>query len=417
MPSAGCVPSSHELRSEEEPVHKSPKVLIAGGGIGGAATAVALLRRGIEVQLFEQAPALQEVGAGVQISPNGSRALDSLGVFDELQKLSCKPDRKEFRLWNTGAAWPMFDLGPAAVRTYGYPYLTVYRPDLLDALVAGIESLDRTAINLDSKVVSFSQDKDGVALRLEDGRTVEGDILIGADGVRSVIRQAMWNDGAPAYSGLVAWRSVIPMETLPAHMRQMVGSTWIGPRGHVVNYPLHGGALMNFVGTIERPDWNVSTWRTQGTAKECADDFRGWHEDVYALIAAAPALSIWALMVREPMRQWTQGRVTLLGDACHPTLPFLAQGAVMAIEDGVVLGRSFELASRPQDALLRYEAARIDRTARMVRGARDNTERFHNPLLATEDGARAYLQSEWGREPIADRYDWLYSYDAAATTL
>jgi salicylate hydroxylase len=391
-----------------------PRILIAGGGIGGTAAALSLLQHGFDVQLFEQAPELQEVGAGVQISPNGSRALDALGAFERLQESSCTPVRKEFRLWNSGASWPMLDLGQDAIAKYGYPYLTVYRPDLLDALVKGIRRINPDAINLDSRVVGLHQDDSSVTLEFDSGRRAVGDVLIGADGVRSLVRENLWGGTQPKFSGMVAWRGVIPIDRLPAHMRQMVGTTWIGPGGHVVNYPLHRGELMNFVGTIERQDWQVESWRTQGTAEECSSDFAGWHEDVHTMIKASPALFKWALMEREPMPQWSKGRVTLLGDACHPTLPFLAQGAVMAIEDGVVLGRCFaKYGSDPTVAFQRYEAARVGRTSRMVRGARDNTDRFHNKQLATEEGAQKYLQQEWSREPIRDRYDWLYAYNAA----
>lgn len=389
------------------------RIVIAGGGIGGMAAALALLQKGFKVRVFEQAPALTEVGAGVQISPNGSRALDALGAFERLQALSCTPERKEFRLWNSGTAWPMFDLGEQAVGKYGYPYLTVYRPDLLEALTEGVRALDPHSIVLDARVTGVEQGSDAVTLVLEDGRRVEGDILIGADGVRSKVREILWGGAKPKFSGMVAWRGVIPMENLPEHLRRMVGNTWIGPGGHVVHYPLRNGKLMNFVGTIDREDWQAEAWNVQGAAEDCARDFAGWHEDVHTMIHAAPALFTWALMVRDPMDKWTKGRVSLVGDACHPTLPFLAQGAVMAIEDGVVLARCLaEAGDDLPSALERYENARIARTSKMVLGARDNTDRFHNSELRTEEGARRYLEREWSRAPIHDRYDWLYSYDA-----
>lgn len=397
---------------------KSKKILIAGGGIGGMSAGLSLLQRGFDVELYERAEELQEVGAGVQISPNGGRALDALGVFAHLQELSCAPTRKEFRLWDTGKAWPMFDLGEQAVSKYGYPYLTVYRPDLLDALAAGVRKIRPEAIHLGSRITSLREESDAVVLEMEGGREARGDVLIGADGVRSVVREKLWGGGKPKFSGMVAWRGVIPMERLPAHQRVMVGSTWIGPGGHVVCYPLRRGELMNFVGTIERQDWQIESWRALGAPEECANDFRGWHDDVQAMILAAPALFKWALMGRDPMPRWSKDRITLLGDACHPTLPFLAQGAVMAIEDAVVLGRCLADASdNIAETLRRYERARIERTSRMVLGARDNTARFHNAELADEIGAQKYLEREWSREPIRDRYDWLYSYDATAVAV
>ncbi|KAG5723534.1 hypothetical protein E4T56_gene1941, partial [Termitomyces sp. T112] len=201
------------------------------------------------------------------------------------------------------------------------------------------------------------------------------------------------------------------MDRLPERLRDMLGWTWIGPGGHLVNYPLRGGKLMNMIGTIERNDWQVESWYTQGSNEECARDFAGWHEDVQTLIRAAPSVMKWAFMERAPRQTWSVGRATLLGDACHATLPFLAQGAVMSIEDGVVLGRCLDKYADPVEALHRYEQARVERTSAMVRGAKENTSRFHESALATEEGAIAYMESEWSRDPIRDRYDWLYRYD------
>ena len=396
---------------------KSLKVLIAGGGIGGMAAALALLRRGFDVEVYEQAAELGEVGAGVQISPNGSRALDELGVFEALRAASCAPTRKEFRLWNTGKSFPMFDLGDAAIDLYGYPYLTVYRPDLLDTLANAVRAIKPDAIHLGSPVVSVAQDGKMVSLTRENGDVATGDILVGADGVKSTVRKSLFGDDAASFFGLVAWRSVIPMEILPERMREMVGWTWIGPGGHLVNYPLRGGKLMNMIGTIERDDWQVESWRMEGSREECLNDFAGWHEDVQTLIKAAPTLMKWAFMERPPRQVWTMGRATLLGDACHATLPFLAQGAVMSIEDGVILGRCLEAYDDPEVALQKYEAARVDRTTAMVKGARENTGRFHEKALATEEGAIEYMKNEWSRDPITDRYDWLYRYDVRTAAI
>ena len=387
------------------------KILIAGGGIGGAAAALALLRRDFEVEVYEQAPELGEVGAGVQISPNGSRALDELGVYQALKAASCAPERKEFRLWSTGKSWPMFDLGDVATEKYGYPYLTVYRPDLLDTLVNGVREISPDAIHLGSAVTGVAQDGDQVSITLANGETATGDVLIGADGVKSTVRHCLWDDDEATFYGLVAWRSVIPMERLPDHMRHMVGSTWIGPGAHMVNYPLRGGKLMNMIGTIERNDWQVHSWHAEGSKEECKRDFTEWHEDVQTLIDCAPTLMKWAFMERPPRQTWSKGRITLLGDAAHATLPFLAQGAVMSIEDGVVLGRCLEKYDDPEIALSKYELARVERTSKMVRGAKDNTARFHDQALRTETDAIKFMENEWSRAPITERYDWLYSYD------
>jgi salicylate hydroxylase len=394
-------------------------VLIAGGGIGGLAAAAALLQKGIDVDVYEQATELKEVGAGIQISPNGNRVLDALGVFQDLKELSCNPERKEFRLWNTGRPWPMFSLGKTVVENYGYPYLTVYRPDLHGALAQRVRKLKPNAIHLGCPVAGLAQDKGGVQLELKDGRSIRGDALIGADGVRSVVRNTLWGPTNPEFSGMVTWRSLIPMELLPPHMQVSVGSTWIGPGGHVVTYPLQKSKIMNFVATMEGRNWNHSGGSAPGTTEECLSDFAGWHEDVQTMIRLSPSLLKWALACRDPIAQWTKGRISLLGDAAHATLPFLAQGAVHSIEDGLVLARCLEgVASTGVPAALeRYEAARIERTSRMVRGATANTERFHSKELVTEERAEKYLQSEWSQSPIFERYDWLYRYDAVSTPI
>ena len=389
------------------------KVIIAGGGIGGMSAALAMLQRGIDVEVYEQAPEIKEVGAGIQISPNGNKVLDALGVFQTLRELSCDPVRKEFRLWNTGKPWPMFDLGKQAIERYGYPYLTVYRPDLLDTLANAVRALKPDAIHLGSRCAGVAQDAGGAELILQDGRRARGDVLIGADGVRSVVRTALWGECSPQFTGMVAWRGLIPMDKLPPHMQAKVGSTWIGPGGHAVSYPLHRGEIMNFVATIEGKQWTAAAGSEPGTALECLQDFAGWHEDVQTMIRLSPQLLKWALAARDPIPNWTQGRISLLGDACHATLPFLAQGAVHSIEDGLVLARCLEkYPGDLPDALARYEQARKERTSRMVRGATANTDRFHSRELANEESAERYLQREWSTEPIADRYDWLYSYDA-----
>ncbi len=387
------------------------KVLIAGAGLGGLAAALALLQRGMDVEVYEQAAELREVGAGVQISANGSRVLHALGIAAAVEREACEASGKEIRLWSTGRSWKLFDLGAESVARYGFPYYTVYRPDLHAALVEGVRRVKPDAIRLGARVAGFSQQPGRAVLHLEDGQAVEGDALIGADGIQSAIRHGLFGEDQARFSGMMAWRGVIPMTSLPAHMRGLVATNWIGPGRHVVQYPLHRGELMNFVGIVERQDWQVESWNERGTTDELAADFQGWHPDVQAMIQAIPTPYKWALMLRPPLESWTRGRVTLLGDACHPTLPMMAQGAVQAMEDGLILGRALETAAGDiPGALLRYERARRDRTNRMVVASAENAKRFHNPTLAEEAGAQAYIDREWAEERVRERYDWLFRY-------
>lgn len=397
---------------------EKPHILIAGGGIGGMAVALSLLRAGFDVDIYEQAPQYREVGAGIQISPNGNRALDYLGVFTTLQELSCNADGKEIRLWNNGKTWKLFDMGQQAVARYGYPYLTVYRPDLLQVLTDAVLALKPDALHLGAQVSGYDEANGHVGLRLESGASVLGDVLIGADGVHSRVRGVLHGASNAQFSGMMAWRGVIPMDRLPLHMSRPVATNWVGPGAHVVCYPLRAGKLMNFVATVERSDWKIESWMAQGTAEECRNDFVGWHEDIQTMISSAPSLFKWALMVRPPMDSWAVGRATLMGDACHPTLPFLAQGGVMALEDAVILGRCFATyGDEPEQALQHYERARIDVTRRKVLGASANTERFHNAALATEAGAQAYIDAQWSQSASQDRYEWIFRDDVTTTPI
>ena len=394
------------------------RVLIAGAGIGGLTAALAALRQGHEVEVYEQASELKEVGAGVQLSANGTRVLYALGVGEELKSLSCEATGKEIRLWNTGETWKLFDLGKVSIERYGFPYFTVYRPDLLDVLARAVRRLKADAIHLGRKCVGFTQTDGEVRLDLEDGTTATGDALIGADGVHSTIRQTLFGADKPQFSGIIAWRGIIPMERLPARMERRVGVNWVGPGGHVVHYPLRGGAVLNFVGALERTDWQIESWSARGTTEELAADYRGWHEDIQTLIRNIPVPHKWALMVRPPMPRWTVGRVTLLGDACHSMVPFLAQGAVMAMEDGLILARALtELDGDVASRLARYEEARRERTRRAVEGSADNIARFHDRALADPVGARQYVEREWAGHNVASRYEWLFRYDALTETL
>src|SRR5882762_2419846 len=392
-------------------MRREPRVLIAGGGIGGLTAALALLRAGMDVEVYEQAAELKEVGAGVQLAANGTRVLYALGVGEELKALSCEAQGKEIRLWNSGETWKLFDLGPLSIERYGAPYFTVYRPDLLEVLARAVRREKADAIHLASRCAGLAQDDDGVTLRLESGATASGDALLGADGVHSRIRQALFGPDKPEFTGVIAWRGIVPMQRLPKHMARMVGSNWIGPGGHIVHYPLRAGKVMNFVGALERSDWRIESWSARGTREELIADFRGWHDDIQAFIREIDTPYKWALMVRPPLERWTVNRVTLAGDAAHSMLPFLAQGAIMAIEDGCVLARGLAEYGVP-DALKRYENARKDRARRTVEGSAANIHRFHNPVLADPEEGRRFIDREWTSRGIADRYEWLFRYDA-----
>jgi salicylate hydroxylase len=390
------------------------RILIVGAGIGGLNVALALLRDGHDVAICEQAPHLAELGAGVQISANGARVLFALGLEDALRRVWSEPAGKEIRLWNTGETWKLFDLGAESVARYGAPYFMIHRADLHQVLIDAVRALRPDAIALNARVTGFEDDGRHVTLQLAGGERVTGDALIGADGVHSRVRNILVGDDKPVFTGCMAWRGLVPVVKLPAHMRRNVGVNWVGPGGHVINYLLRRAEIFNFVGIIER-DWRVESWTERGTPEECAADFPGWHADIHAIVRNIGEPYKWALLGREPLARLAYGRVALLGDAAHPTLPMLAQGANMAIEDGMVLARC--LAADGETALARYDAARVERTARLVRGANEMAKRFHNPALADASGAKTYVDAQWNEETVKQRYDWIFEYDATSVAI
>jgi len=387
------------------------RILIVGAGIGGLTAALALLRDGHDVQVYEQAPALAELGAGVQISANGSRVLFALGLEAPIRQVWCEPAGKEIRLWNTGETWKLFDLGAESVARYGAPYFMIHRADLHRVLIEAVQERAPDTIHLDKRVTGFDDDGTSVTLHLANGEHVTGDALIGSDGVHSRIRNILIGDDRPQFTGCMAWRGLVPVEKLAAHMRRNVGVNWVGPGGHVINYQLRCGELFNFVGVVEG-DWRVESWTEKGSPEECAADFPGWHDDIHAIIRNIEQPYKWALLGRAPLSRFSYGLATLLGDAAHPTLPMLAQGANMAIEDGMVLARCLNAYHDIETALARYDAVRVERTARLVQGANDMARRFHNPALAEAAGAKAYIDTQWNEQTVKQRYDWIFQYDA-----
>ena len=394
------------------------KVIIAGGGIGGLTAALALLNRGFEVTVLEQTPQMGEVGAGLQLSANATRVLFQLGLDKALQEVTNPPGGKFIRLWNTAEEWKLFDLGDESLVRYGYPYLMFYRPDLQKVLVDALRQRSPDALVLGAKVVDVSQTPEEVEVKLADGRLLTGAALVGADGVHSVVRAKMIAEDKPRFSGCIAWRGVVPIERLPESMHTAAAINWIGPGAHFTQYTIGAGSLIGFTGVVEKEGWERESWTASGSLEECLADYAGWHPEIHALISNMAQPLKWAMMVRDPIQNWSNGRVTLLGDAAHPTLPFLAQGAAMAVEDGCVLARA--LAAHPDDVPLAwrvYQATRIDRTTRIVQGSAANMGRFHNPDLANSRGASAYVSTEWEESKVRARYEWLFAHEPESTPL
>src|ERR1043166_1335677 len=396
--------------------HASSKtVAVIGGGIGGLSAALALLRRGVDADVYEQSAQLNEVGAGIGISSNGTRVLDALGLAEALARVQVVLSRSEIRHWKTGETWKWFELGEDSAQRYGTRHMRLHRGDLHRILTEAIQGLKANAIRLGKRCVAVTQFDEQVEVRFETGEHVKAAFVIGADGIHSKVRECLFGPDSPEFSGCVAWRGLVPMQRLPTHISQMPGTNWLGPRGHVLQYPIRRGEIMNFVGFVERDDWQVESWTVKGTTGELANDFRGWHPDVHAIIRNIDTPFKWALMVRGPMAHWTKGRITLLGDACHPTLPFLGQGGVMAIEDGYVVAACLDkYFDDPATAFSRYEEIRRERTATVVRKSHENRRSAFSPALANRNAVAVEVAREWQQERVRERMEWLYAYDPTA---
>ena len=358
---------------------------------------------------------MRELGAGVQISPNGTRILSHLGLDAAMARVAVAPAAKQIRLWNSGETWPLFDLGATAIAEYGFPYLMFHRGDLQTALANAVIAASADAIRLGAKVVDLAERDDDIVAVLENGEHVAGCLAVGADGIHSNVRAPVAGHSNPAFTGCIAWRGVVESVRLPERLRGPVGTNWVGPGRHVVTYPLRRGELVNFVGVVESDTWATESWTARGSRDDCAADFKGWHEDVHALIANIDAHFRWALMSRAPLQEWSKGRIVLLGDAAHAMLPFMAQGAVMAIEDGLILARCIEEhAPDLTGAVSAYESVRLTRANKCVELANRNRLLFHNDTLLDRYDAHRYVSTQWNEDKVRERYDWLFRYDCVS---
>jgi salicylate hydroxylase len=382
-------------------------VIIIGAGIGGLTAAAVLLDRGHRVRVYEQAPALGEIGAGIQISANASRVLHRLGLEEALMKVAVIPCAQHFRVYSTGELLHEIPLGAAHEQSHGAKYYHLHRADLHAVLAAKVRELDPDAVVLRAMAESYTETRDSVTVKLANGTTASGDLLIGADGIRSAIRAQILGATKAEFTNYVSWRATVPSSRLPPDYMERVSTNWMGPNAHVIVYYIRRGELLNFVGLIEDDTWLDESWTVKAPWARLKADFLPWHPKVQMLIDALDKDSCyrWAMYNRPPVTGWSTARATLLGDAAHPTLPFMAQGAAMAIEDGPIIARALETESSIGAALDVYQRSRYERTARVQIGSNEMGKLFHQ---RTEEDLRRGFE---GRDLAKERNAWLFSYD------
>ena len=360
---------------------KAASIGIVGGGIGGLSVALALQRAGFKPVVLEQAPHLAEVDAGFSLSPTAAHALNHLGLHQTLAEKAYHPEDQCVRHYQDARPLVWINRGARLQELYGERYYLIHRADLHDALAAEVRRHDATAIELGRRCVAIDSTSAGVRVDFADGTRRSFDALIGADGSRSIVRHQLFGALEPQYTGYIAWRGLVPMERVPQEILQPASGVFVGP-GHLVNrYPVRNRELLNFVAFAERKEWAEEGWSIRSSVEELLEEFRGWTPWVTRFMEQVPPEQLfkWGLFDREPLSHWSKGRVTLLGDAAHPVLPFLGHGAVLAIEDAVVLARAFVESDSIEEAYVRYEAGRRERAAFVVQESRRAGKMFHAP--------------------------------------
>lgn len=367
------------------------RIAVAGGGVGGMAAALALQDRGHDVTIFEQAQSYGRVGADVNLTPNAVHALDGLGhgVGAQLRQTAARPEFRISRMWDDGRETSRLPMSAAAEQKYGAPQLTIHRADLLAALQS---ALAPDTLRFGASVSGLHQDDSAATLTLADGSTIAADVVIGADGIHSRVRNALFGPDDPQFTGLVSWRAVVPRAKLAGLDNLDSFTKWWGPESdrQIVTFPLSRGEEIFVFATTPQQGWTDEGWTLPGDVAELRAAYADFHPDARALLDACTEVTRSALHVRTPMPQWSQGCATILGDAAHPMVPFMAQGACMAIEDAVVLARALDAqATDIPAALTAYENARRDRTAAVQRGS---------------------LANDWLKQ--GGNADWVYGYHA-----
>jgi salicylate hydroxylase len=393
---------------QHDQAHRT-SIAVIGAGIGGLTAAACLLGAGFDAHVYEQTSRLGEVGAGINIGPNASRILHRLGIAEELKRTGIRPVSFDQRRWDDGRVLLRSPLGEEVEAAFGAPYYTLHRGDLHRALVDVIPA-DR--LHLGHRFTRLLNHGDRIEARFENGASVSPDALIGADGIHSLVRHALFGPEKPRFTGCVAHRGLVAADRLVHLGLELRNQIWMGPGRHFVHYFVSAGTLVNFVAVTEEDSWLRESWVDRGEVSDVLAAFQGWHDQVLSIIEAADETYKWALFDRSPLDRWSVGRVTLLGDSCHPMLPFMGQGAAQAIEDAAALkGCLLKFPTDVSTALRLYERLRLPRASRLQGMSEANKIRFHMPdghAQTERDAEMANGATDWSWAAIG----WLYEHDA-----
>ena len=390
------------------------RVSVIGAGLGGLTAAAALLRQGFEVTVFEQAATLGEIGAGVQLSPNAIKVMRALGIEREVLGVAYEPDRHLIRSWRSGRILAATQLKGPLRAAFDAGYYGFHRADLHQVLQGAVPA---SCVRLSAKCTGVRSAGGRAFALFEDGSEVESDLVVGADGIHSAVRDSLLGKSSPRFTGNVCWRGIVPAAALPAGAVSPDMTVWFGPGASFIYYYVRGGELVNWVAMHEADDWRSESWKAEGDRNELIGRYARWHPTVREVIARSERYFKWALFDRDPLPKWTSGPVTVLGDAAHPMLPYLAQGACMAIEDGYAVAAS--LARFPGDVvrgLADYQEARLTRTSRVQLLARARAVENHlsSPFARLKRDIRYALQRFADPKQHTYKIEWIYGHDVTA---
>jgi salicylate hydroxylase len=394
-------------------MHEVQKVAIVGAGLGGLCAAIALRQRGFDVTVYEQADKLGEIGAGIQLSPNASRVLMALGLDRTFEAIAFEPHRHVVRNWKSGAVTSATQMTGVFRTQYGAGYFGAHRADLHGVLQ---QALPAECVRLSARCTGVTQTSEAATITFEDGSSAEADVVVGADGIRSAVRTSLYGPDAPRFTGHICWRGLVPTEALPKGLIEPDMTAWLGPHGTIVHYYVRRGELVNWIAHFES-DWRDESWTVESDWREAAAAYKGWNPLLGELFSHTERCYKWALYDRDPLPRWTDGRVTLLGDAAHAMLPYLAQGAAQAIEDSYVLADRLD---RHRDnvraGLLTYEAARLVRTSRIQLHARERGKINHvtSPLGRLKRDIGYRIKRLLRPNEHTYKVEWIYGHDVTA---